>query len=217
MKKSIKYILIILLLFLSFYYTKYITNIIIDKTELMSIIKNESKKYNVDYINGTIDNDYIIPGKKGKKVNQIDSYYVMKEVGYYDSNLLIYDDILPVISISNIKDKIIKKGNHIKKGVSILVNESIYINYCQDSNINCTNIKEISNEYCLVNDNNCNDKQKIEPTYTFYNENIINLNITSGDIILIDNNVNLDIFKYLIKTIKYHNLEILSLSDLISE
>lgn len=78
------------------------------------------------------------------------------------------------------------------------------------------------NSICYINSNNkswCLEKEKylVESTYSVNNSSIINLNITSGDIIYIDNTLSLNSFKLLLQKIKYQDLKIIFLSKLISE
>lgn len=204
-------------------------------------------KYYIDYSNATIKDNYIIPGIKGKKVNKLNSYYAMKEYGTFNENLYLFDEIKPIISIETNKDKIIKKANLKKNGVSILINNTNFGHYCEENNIKCTyvmnyslyeetNLEIINDEksnfnklekiliknnkdtnFCFNLNINCQDKQQIEPTYTFNNDSIINYNPLSGDIIFVDKNTNIDIFKWLIMTLKYRNLNIYFLSEIISE
>ena len=54
----------------------------------------------------------------------------MKNNGVFNKNLIVYDDVLPNISIHNNKDKFIIKGNSLKQMVSLvfIINDDKYLN-----------------------------------------------------------------------------------------
>lgn len=248
MNKKIQYLMIFLLLTFSFFYTDKITNLLIEKSDLMKNINEISKKYNIEYENATINDNYIIPGLNGKYVNKINSYYEFKSLGYIDDAKLVFDEITPTVSVVNNSDKIIKRGNSKKKSVSLLVNNNELMKYCEDNDIKCTallkyeierypslEIINISNtsynsleddliknkkdsNYCIVDFiPNCNKKYKVESSYEINNITLYTFNPSSGDIILIDDGTDINTFKYIIKTIKFRNLDIIYLSRLLSE
>lgn len=51
------------------FYTEKIANLTLDKNELYQSIKEESSKYNEEYINAFIEDGHIVPGLNGKTVN----------------------------------------------------------------------------------------------------------------------------------------------------
>ena len=116
-----KVILSIILLLFSFYYTNKVSEYIKNKDPIMNKIKEEYKKYEYNSINAKIDNDLIIPGKIGKKVDINKSYYKMKKLSYYTDSLYVYKDIIPNISINNQYDKLIIKGNPYNKNIGIIL------------------------------------------------------------------------------------------------
>lgn len=60
-------------------------------------------------------------------------------------------------------------------------------------------------------------KYLIQPSYTISNSSLIKQSISSGDIILIADDLSLESFKILLQKIAYQNLQITYLSELISE
>lgn len=77
---------------------------------------------------------------------------------------------------------------------------------------------------CILNRNNKNfcirhKKYIVEPTLIFNSSNLVTIKnkVTSGDIILIKDNVSIDDLSYLINYIRGKNLNIIKLSELISE
>ena len=138
----------------SFFYTEKIANLTLDKNELYQSIKEESSKYNEEYINAFIEDDHIVPGLNGKTVNIKNSFYNMKDLNTFNSYYLIYDTSYPEITIENNKDKIVERGNEYKKSVSFILeyNENI-IKYFKDNNIEAS---------ILVNVENFNKNEKLE-------------------------------------------------------
>ncbi|MBE6148083.1 MAG: hypothetical protein E7167_01025 [Firmicutes bacterium] len=81
---------------------------------------------------------------------------------------------------------------------------------------------KINTNICIVNKNNedkCRQAKKylVEPTYYVDNVSIIGGEITSGDIIFISDELTLSNFKLLLKKVSYRDLDIIYLSELISE
>ena len=137
MKSLIKYIGVLLLIMFSFYYADNISKALIYKSELMKQILHEKDKHETDYINAIITDEYIIPGMNGIKVNEIDSYYNMKKINSFSVNKLIYDQIIPEVSLENNKKYLINKWNPNKKAISIVLDDTnkYLINYAIKNNI----------------------------------------------------------------------------------
>ena len=125
--KYFKLIGIMSLLVFSFYLTDFVTELAINTNPLMQNIKNNSKNYCETSVNATIEQNTIIPGIKGKKVNEIESFLNMKDFGSFNSNYLIYDYIKPDISIEDNKEKIIISGNQNKRQISILIKDNLSV------------------------------------------------------------------------------------------
>lgn len=120
MNKLLKYIGLLCLTIFTFFYTDKTASVLINQDELMIKIKEEQYKYEVSKLESIIKDDTIIPGIKGKKVDINKSYNNMKEIGIYNSNYLIYEDVLPKETLDNNKDKYIIKGNKEKRMVTLL-------------------------------------------------------------------------------------------------
>lgn len=130
MIRSIFYIFIFLLLSsISFYLSMISISYIKDLDPIMKEIKNNTSLYEVSSKDAFIDDLMVIPGVKGKVIDIDNSYKVMKNYGTFKEDLLVYDYVLPVISISNIYDKYIISGNTNKKEVALIfkVDNSNYL------------------------------------------------------------------------------------------
>ena len=118
--KLIKLLGLICLICFTFFYTEKIISVSINQDEIMIKLKENQSIYQIEPINATINNNTIIPGKKGKSINLESSYKEMKKIGYYEESLIKYDTIYPEISINNNYDKYIIKGNLYNKNVSLI-------------------------------------------------------------------------------------------------
>ena len=124
MKEIFKYIGLFFLIVFSFYYTDKISTMLIYKSDLMQEINNNKEKYEKDFVNAIIDQDNIIPGTNGIKINELDSYYRMKKNNAFSKTDLVYEEISPIISIENNKNLIISKGRESKQMVALLLNNN---------------------------------------------------------------------------------------------
>ncbi len=167
--KYYKYFLIIIIILVSFYVTEKSALFLRNKDPIMQTIKEYSKDYNIDPIDAVIDNNYIIPGMYGKRVNEIKSLMKMKSLKTFNSLFLKTDSIKPNVSLENNKDKIINKGNAKKNAISIilendetnvityLVSEKIDASILVDKeSINNNNFEQINNDF-----NNYDSVEKI--------------------------------------------------------
>lgn len=115
-----EYIGLICLICFSFFITEQTTMVVQEVDEIMITIKNEMNNYEIKGVNAEINDNTIIPGLSGKKVNVNKSYQNMKEKGVYDSSFYVYDIEEPTISVSNNVDKYIIGGNAEKKMISLV-------------------------------------------------------------------------------------------------
>ena len=144
MKYWKSYLITILILLFSFYYTYKSVDIVKNINPIMDKINKNSSKFERKPINATIKDNTIIPGIKGKEVDKEISYSKMKKYGKYNESLTRVKDVYPKISIKNNKDKYIISGNKIKKEVSIifyikdLEELEIITNYLNNENIDGT-------------------------------------------------------------------------------
>ncbi len=159
MKKYFKYIGLLGICMLSFYYAEQVALYVKNKNPLMqSINEIEQSKY-ISYIDSSIIDDlYIIPGLNGQKVNVTKSFNNMQKNKEFNEELLIFDSIKPEISLEDNKDKIIIRGNKNKQSVSFIFEEiselSHYMinhNYSVDLLINK---EEYDESYELINNSN---------------------------------------------------------------
>lgn len=126
MKKIFEAIGLLSLVCISFLYTEKTVNVVKEYDDIMIAIKNENENYKVEAKDATIVDDTIIPGIKGKEVNINSSYNKMKRYGKFNSNLLVYNEVVPKVTINDYFDKYIIAGNTEKNMVSLifLVEES---------------------------------------------------------------------------------------------
>ena len=152
LKKIIRIFFIISLVCFSFFYTDKVMNLLNSKDPLMVKLNNIKKDYEVLPVNAIIDNDTIVPGKKGLEVDIDKSYEEMKLGGIFREESLIYKDILPSSSISNNKDKYIVIYNPLtKQNITNISNITIYLNHKDITN---TNIKKLKKQELYTYGNN---------------------------------------------------------------
>lgn len=87
---------------------------------IMIKIKSNKDNFESGFVNAYIDDDNIIPGISGSVVNLDESFKIMKKYGSYNEKLLVFSKVNPELSVSNIFDKYIRKGNGMKKEVSFI-------------------------------------------------------------------------------------------------
>ena len=121
MKKYFQIIGIVALTCFSFVFTEKTAIMVRNSDTLMQTIKENESLYKVESINASISDDTIVPGIGGKKVNGNKSYSNMKRLGQFNSNLLIYDYILPEITLTKTFDKYVIGGNSRKNMVSLII------------------------------------------------------------------------------------------------
>ena len=122
MKKYFQIVGILTLACFSFIFTEKTSVILRDNDELMKTIKEKQREYKIESVNANVSGDTITPGINGKQVNNNKSYDNMKRLGEFNENLLIYDLILPEVTLTNTYDKYIIGGNAKKNMVSIIFN-----------------------------------------------------------------------------------------------
>lgn len=205
MKTFFKYLGICSILLFSFYYTEKVSNIVINNSSLVNQINENMNEYSIKAVNAEIDGNYITPGINGTIVNVLKSYNNMKMLDVFNSYYLIYDKVIPDVSLENNKNKIIKNGNKIKKSVSIILKDNQEIlDYSISKNININRLitldtYEKNAKYEQIN-NDINNYEKVEK---LLNNNNINKNICYINDNLIDTCKSKD--KYLVETEKVLN------------
>lgn len=255
MKKYFKYLGLIGLCILSFYYTNEIALYVKNKNPLLQSINEVKESKYVSSIDSVfIDNNYIIPGLSGREVDVNKSFLSMQKNKSYNEDLLVYETIKPTISLEDHKDKIIIRGNEKKNRVSLifeeeseltkyliskqyqidlLLNQENYnlsyelINNSNDSttyhNIDkYLNKKKANHQLCYVKNTIpklCQNKYLFKASLIINHSNLsLNKNkISSGEIILVQKSLSLSELELLLNQIKYQDLEIVYLSELIKE
>ena len=121
--KFYKIIGIISIVVFSFYLTDFATELAINSNPLMQTIKDSSDNYQVSSVNATIKDNTIIPGIKGKKVNTMESFLNMKDFGSFNINYLVYDSVVPSITLKN--SNVVSSINMVEKGSIILIDNNL--------------------------------------------------------------------------------------------
>ena len=194
MKKVFESIGLIALIGFSFFYSDKVMMVVKEQDNIMIKLKEIYNDYKVNSVNAYIENDTIIPGVNGKKVDIDLSYKNMKEAGIFDSSLIVYKEFSPKVSIKNNLDKYIVKGNNKSNNISLIMtleddfyyedfndiinNKNVIINLFLDYhylNNNINNIKKLST--CEIY--NYGDKGSYTPDNILFANNIIE-NISSN-------------------------------------
>ena len=158
--KQFEIIGILSLIVFSFFLTDFVTDIAINNNSLMKSIRESSSEYEINSVSAIIEDNTIIPGIKGKRVNEMDSYLNMKDFGIFNKNYLIYETINPEISIEDNKEKVIISGNKTKRNISILIDDNYdVIKYCNKNNVKYTKLVKKDDE--LLNKDNINIENDI--------------------------------------------------------
>jgi len=182
-----KILLLFFLTIFSMYYTNVWVNILREKDSLMQEINANSFKYEVKSIDATIkDNDIIIPGKYGKKINKKESYLNMKKYRTYNELLTVMTEVKPDISVEDNYDKYIEKGNPLNKNISLV--------FIVDDNIN--QIIDILNTKKIV------ANIFIDGKYIKENENFIRTTNNQIELLSFNNKYEEDSFKVSLSYLK---------------
>lgn len=174
--KFFKSIGLLCLVFFSFFYVDRVATFGLYKNHLYKKIVDESVNYNVLAVNAVIEDEFMVPGLNGKIVNNKRSYQEMKRYNVFNEIFLQYDEIKPDVSISDNKDKIIKKGNVQKQEVAFIIQNNVQVkNYFLKNKIKAnilTNIDEFSSDSFLEQINNdLSNYKKLDNLFKKYNLN----------------------------------------------
>ena len=120
LKKYISYLGVLILACFSFYYTDKATSIIKRNDPIMKNILSESDNYLIEPVNAVVNNDEIIPGVNGIRVNLDKSYKNMKKNNIFDENMYVFEEIKPNISFIEEFDKYIVSGNSLNNNISLV-------------------------------------------------------------------------------------------------
>lgn len=121
LKKIFETIGFISLVCFSFFYTNEITSVIKNNDDLLKQINEVANEYEDKSIDAIIIDDSIIPGVSGSNINIDKSYDKMKKMDKFNSNLIVYENIKPKVSVLNKYDKYIISGNEKKNEVSLVL------------------------------------------------------------------------------------------------
>lgn len=144
LKKYASYLGVLVLACFSFYYTDRAVDIVKRNDPIMKNILANSKNYYIDPVSALIDGDELKVGMNGKKVNVDKSYQNMKKIDEYNESMLVFDEVIPDISLLNSFDKYIVAGNINKNQVALVfkVYDSYYVssvnNILLDKNVVAT-------------------------------------------------------------------------------
>ena len=208
MKKFFQIVGVCSILVFSFYYTDKIALLVQSKNPVLKTIKEKKNSLETKAVNATISDNYIIPGISGSIVNVEKSFLNMKALDKYDEYYLVFDEILPTISLQNNKDKIIISGNKKKNQVSLIIeNNKKLISYLGGYKVNLLVTKEdytINYNYELINNesdkklfnqvNTLLDKDKLNRHLCLVNDNkknwcLENNNYLVKPSLILDNNI----------------------------
>lgn len=117
MKKIFNIFSIICLIIVSFVYTEKSMMVVREYDSIMIKIKEQK---DIEAIKPKIIDDTIRPGILEKKINIKKSYKKMKQYGFYNKELLVYDVIDSNESLNNNLDKYIIGGNRSKNIISLI-------------------------------------------------------------------------------------------------
>lgn len=121
MKKILEYLGITLLFGISLIYTENITSVVKNNDPIMKDIVVSSDDYKIESVNALVSDKDIVPGINGCEIDVNKSYEDMKKINTFTDKMLKYKDIIPEISITNIFDKYISRGNSKYRNVSIVL------------------------------------------------------------------------------------------------
>ena len=168
MGKLIKMVGLFVLIGFSFFYSDKVIEVIKSEDKIMIELKEVEDEYKVLPIDATILGNTIVPGISGKNINIDESYKNMKVSGLFNKNLIVYDTILPSISINDNKDKFIIRGNSNKGSVGIIfiLDSDLYFDKINE----IFNSKEVIANYFVDYNYLINNSTKIKETinHEFY-------------------------------------------------
>lgn len=147
--KFIKYLFFGIFIVVSFYLTEKIMIYLENQNPIMKEIIKLENSYEVKSVNAIIEDNTIIPGINGKKINKKKSLLKMENFGSFNETFIIYNDIKPDISINDNIDKVIIKGNNIKRNISLILEDSDLTNYLKEHNIQYSLISDLSSDLTI--------------------------------------------------------------------
>ena len=128
MKKTFEAIGFLSLILFTFFYTSKITTVIKENDDILKQIKEIENQFKIDPVNAIINNNTIIAGVSGSEIDVKESYKKMKKINSFNSNLLVYKELKPEISVLNYYDKYIIKSNKSSISLVFLIEKDDEIN-----------------------------------------------------------------------------------------
>lgn len=119
-KKYASYLGVFILVCFSFFYTDKAVDIIRENDPVMKQIELEATNYEIDPINAYIVGDEVTPGLNGRKVNVEKSFFEMKKINEYRSNMLVFDEVIPEVPLHQQYDKHVIQGNTTRSEVALI-------------------------------------------------------------------------------------------------
>ena len=120
MKKVFSFIGVATIISLSIIVSEKTSTVVKNIDNLMTEIKEKQQEYTVPPINATIENNTIIPGINGKKIDVQQTYNELKKIGKFNKKYIKYQQVAPEITIENNYDKYIISGNKQKNSISLV-------------------------------------------------------------------------------------------------
>ena len=218
MKNVYKYIGLLVIAIFSFYYTDRLVLIVQKNSPIMKKIDEEKIKRDVKSVNAIINDDKIIPGKNGLEINDEKSFSLMKSFGTFNSYYLVFEQVKPMISLENNKDKIITSGNKINKKISFILetdeNLIAYFKINRIKNDILVDKYKINKNICLYINKEikkiCKNKYLVNTELELTNDNVYDIKnkLENGSIILIKNNTSIDTINIILNQAKFKGLKI---------
>lgn len=180
-KKFFSYMGVFALICFSFYYTESAVNIVKRNDPIMQEIVNVSSNYEEEAVDAILIDNNIIPGINGIKVDIDKSYEKMKKYGAFNSGLLVFEEVVPTISVTNTYDKFITSGNSVKQSVSLLIKleNTIYL----DDILEILKNKDVKVTFIVSVDILSNDYDIIEKIYlNGHNIEVLSDNYTKEEV-----------------------------------
>ena len=193
LKKIFSRVGVICLVVFSFYYTDLAASIIKGNDPIMKELKNSKSDYEKVSKNALINDNSIIPGTSGVGVDINSSYEAMKRYGSYNDSLIVFNEVSPTISISNVYDKYITSGNESRNLISFVfvINNYSYVTEI----LNILNAKGIKSTFFI-------DKDIMEDSFDL----IKLLNNNNQEIELYSNDYNTKDIKAVNRLLKKNNM-----------
>lgn len=168
----------------SFIYLNNINNILIHQNPITLNIIDYSEENYLSPVDAVVMGNYIIPGISGRSVSIIDSYYNMKKLNTFNELFLVYDGVIPQISIDNNLDKIIIQGNGSIRQISLIIDDNFFVEkYLTDNNIRASKLitlSEYEEKSSLEQINN--DYKDFKELSDYLDNNVCVVNTTNLDI-----------------------------------